>query len=47
MRPKIFCVPTPIAIPLYLVSTNLIIPHLSAHALDMMVLWAPLSTNAL
>jgi hypothetical protein len=44
--PIIFYVPTPDAIPLNLVSTNLIIPHLSAQALDIIVLYAPLSTNA-
>lgn len=38
--------PTPFAIPANLVSHNLIIPHLSAHARDIIVDCAPLSTNA-
>ena len=30
--PRIFCVPTPLAMPAHLVSTNLMMPHLSAAA---------------
>jgi hypothetical protein len=46
MRPMILWVPTPRAIPAYLRSTNLMMPHLSAHCCDMMVLCAPESTKA-
>ena len=46
IRPMIFYVPTPTAIPAYLLSTKRIIPHRSAHERDIIVLWAPLSTKA-
>mmetsp|Transcript_27820 Transcript_27820/g.81645 ORF Transcript_27820/g.81645 Transcript_27820/m.81645 type:complete len:211 (+) Transcript_27820:392-1024(+) len=45
-RPKILPVPTPTATPSNLESNKWSRPHRSAHALDMMVLCAPLSTNA-
>lgn len=45
--PRIFCVPTPLAIPLNLRSTSLIIPHRSAQVWLMIVICAPESTNAL
>ena len=38
--------PTPTATPENLLSNNLIIPHFSAQASDIIVLYAPLSTNA-
>jgi len=45
--PKILAVPTPTAIPLYLVSIKFAIPHFYAQAYDMIVLYAPESTNAI
>ena len=43
----IFCVPTPLAMPAHLGSTSLMMLHLSAAFCDMIVAWAPESTNAL
>ena len=45
--PRIFCVPTPLAIPLKRRSTSLMIPHRSAQTWLMIVIWAPESTKAL
>ena len=44
-RPMIFWVPTPLAIPAHLLSTNRMILHLSAAAWDIIVAWAPESTK--
>lgn len=46
-RPMIFCTPTPLATPAHRVSTRRITLHRSAHPADMIVAWAPESTNAL
>ena len=44
--PRILAVPTPWAIPANRVSNKCIIPHSSAQSGEIIVAWAPESTNA-